>query len=157
MMRDLWIEKMVKKIDLIERFYINLNKTVFIVDSSYLLSNDHLPFGYTTIIPSVVFDEICGLQRSCKISTKKRAQSATKKAEKHVVQNNVFSIVELDDFDEVKSTFKKVKRNGKDVDGMILSFCMFLQERNSAKQVVLLTHDRELKKRCTEKGIKIRI
>ena len=156
-MRDLWTEKMIVKIDLIERFYFNLNRTVFVLDSSYLLSNHHLPFDYTTIIPSMVFEEICGLQKSCKRSTKKRAQSATKKTEKNVAQNNIFSIVEVDDFDEVKSIFKYVKLNGKDVDGMILSFCIFLQERNSEKQIVLLTHDRQLGKRCTDNGIKIRI
>ena len=73
MIRDSWTKKMCSIIDKIQRFYDNLNKSVFILDSSYILSNEPLPLSYISFVPTVVLDELWGLQENKR--KEKRARS----------------------------------------------------------------------------------
>ena len=155
MLQDSWTEKMCSVIDKIEDFYAKLNKSVFVLDSSYILSRETLPLTYTTLIPSVVMDELWGLQRNRNV--KKRAKYATKITEKYIMQNKIFSLIDPEEYEEVEQIFKHVKERGRDNDGLILSFCIFLQLQNPSRQIVLLTNDRGLKSRCSKEGIKTSI
>ena len=155
MQQDSWTTKMCSAIDKMEEFYTNLNKSVFVLDSSYILSNYILPLAYITLVPSVVLAELWGLQKNGNV--KKRAKYATKVTEKYITENEIFSLIDLQEFDEVDKIFKHIKKKGKDNDGLILSLCIFLQHQNPHKQIVLLTNDRELKKRCKREGIKTEI
>ena len=155
MLQDSWMKEMCSEIDKIEYFYAKLNKSVFVLDSSYILSNEPLPLAYITLVPTVVLDELWGLQRNRNV--KKRAKYATKITEKYIMQNAIFSVIEPEEYKEVRTIFKHVKRRGRDNDGMILSLCIFLQSQNPSRHIVLLTNDRGLKNRCNKEGIKTRI
>ena len=152
MIRDSWTKKMCSTIDKIQKFYDNLNKSVFILDSSYILSNEPLPLSYISFVPTVVLDELWGLQENKR--KEKRAKYATKVTERLLSQSGSFTLVEPSEYEEVKYIFKSIKKKGKDVDGLILSLCIFLQFQNPHMQIVLLTNDRGLKKRCEKEWIK---
>ena len=155
MLQDSWTKKMCTVIDKIEDFYAKLNKSVFVLDSSYILSNEALPLAYITLVPSVVLDELWGLQKNKQV--KKRAKYAKKITEKYLIKNKIFSVIEAKEYKEVNKIFKHVKKGGRDNDGLILSLCIFLQLQNPSRQIVLLTNDIGLKNRCDKEGIKTRV
>ena len=157
MLRDSWTKNMCTSIDSIQKFYNNLNNSVFVLDSSYILSNKSLPLSYITLVPTVVLDELWGLQANIGKKLRKRAKYATKVTERFIEESEIFTLVEPYQFEEVRHIFSSIKAKGKDIDGLILSLCIFLQLQNPQKRIVLLTNDRGLIKRCKREYIKTEI
>ena len=108
-------------------------------------------------MPTVVLDELWGLQANIGKKLRKRAKYATKVTERFIEESEIFTLVEPYQFEEVRYIFSSIKAKGKDIDGLILSLCIFLQLQNPQKRIVLLTNDRGLIKRCKREYIKTEI
>ena len=138
------VNKLVSDIDKLQTTYlIKMRKrSIFVLDTSYLLAKNDLPKYSPIILPYQVSLELHYLKRRMH----KRVENVEK--ELNYRMNIIYQGTETRK--ECKKMFQ-VKKG--DNDGYILATAIFLKQSYPFRKIILLTNDKELKLRCKLFGI----